>query len=122
MTRLPDRAEGRSVQGPDERPRARRHSPSVTEIVARVRHVARGHGYAIGVHGSLVRDVDLIAAPWIERASAPDELATAIADELGGAVRARARRAHGRIGYVVLIPGGKHPNYIDLSVMAPSHA
>jgi hypothetical protein len=93
----------------------------VTEIIARVRNVARGHGYAIGVHGSLVRDVDLIAAPWIERASAPDELAKAIADELGGAVRARARRAHGRIGYVVLIPGGKHPTYVDLSVMAPSH-
>jgi hypothetical protein len=92
----------------------------VSEVIALVRRIARGHGYAIGVHGSLVRDVDLIAAPWIERACAPDELAKAIADGLGGAVWARARRAHGRIGYVVLIPGGKRPNYIDLSVMAPS--
>lgn len=36
--------------------------------------VARRHGYAIGVHGSMSRDLDLIAVPWVESASSPDEL------------------------------------------------
>lgn len=32
--------------------------------------VARGCGYAIGLHGSMKRDVDLIAVPWTDEARA----------------------------------------------------
>src|SRR5215211_1990465 len=100
----------------------RAHGPSVEQVIGLVRVVAREHGYAIGVHGSLVRDVDLIAAPWIEHSSTPDELAEAIAAELCSSVKARRERLHGRIGYVVFIPGRNYPHYVDLSVMAPSDA
>jgi len=31
--------------------------------------VAKRHGYALAVHGSLHRDFDLVAIPWIEEAS-----------------------------------------------------
>lgn len=41
--------------------------------VERVRDLAREVGYAVGVHGTQERDLDLIAAPWVESAvSAPD--------------------------------------------------
>ena len=36
--------------------------------------LAREVGYAVGVHGSLKRDFDLIAAPWTEEAVGPHEL------------------------------------------------
>ncbi len=106
-------AGGRRAQGP---------TPLVNDVIARVRFVARAHGYAIGVHGSLIRDVDLIAAPWASHCATPDELAQAIADEIGTSVKERRTRAHGRIGYVVLLPGRDRPNYINLSVMAPFDA
>lgn len=33
--------------------------------------IARRHGYALAIHGSLHRDLDLIAVPWVEEASEP---------------------------------------------------
>lgn len=37
-------------------------------LIIPLRHVADRCGYAIGVHGSLGRDIDLIAAPWRDSA------------------------------------------------------
>ncbi len=34
---------------------------------------ARRHGYALAPHGSLQRDLDLIAVPWSEEAAAPSK-------------------------------------------------
>jgi len=48
---------------------------------------AKEHGYAIGVHGSLRRDLDLIAAPWTEDYSDKDELAQAIHEAALGPVQ-----------------------------------
>ena len=47
-------------------------------ILTEVRKAARLNGYALGIHGSMRRDFDLIAVPWIEDHSTPDELAEAI--------------------------------------------
>jgi hypothetical protein len=38
------------------------------------------HGYALAVHGSLVRDFDIIAVPWQERLSSPEEIIKEITD------------------------------------------
>jgi hypothetical protein len=45
---------------------------------------ARTKGYAIGVHGSLQRDLDLLAVPWTEEAASDAELAEAIRETVGG--------------------------------------
>jgi hypothetical protein len=92
---------------------------SVDELVHRIRLLASTHGYAIGVHGSLERDVDLIAVPWVRESSSPDDLADAVARALGSRARLRSERVHGRIAYVVDIPGGGLPGYVDLSVISP---
>jgi hypothetical protein len=43
-----------------------------------IREAARECGYAIGLHGSTRRDLDLIAIPWVETATDKDALARAI--------------------------------------------
>ncbi len=43
--------------------------------------ITRKHGYALAVHGSLARDFDLIAIPWIETPSSHSEVIAAITQE-----------------------------------------
>lgn len=81
------------------------------------RKVAKEHGYAIGLHGSRLYDLDLIAAPWAEPCSAPDVLANAIACRLGWFLHkgpAHSSKPHGRLCYLIFGPEHAH---IDLSVM-----
>lgn len=47
-------------------------------ILPKIREAAKKCGYAIGVHGSLRRDLDLIATPWIEEHTDKDSLANSI--------------------------------------------
>lgn len=54
--------------------------------LARIRDLAREVGYAVGVHGTMERDLDLIAAPWVAEAVEPLALAQHIAEGLGGRV------------------------------------
>lgn len=54
--------------------------------INRVRELAREVGYAIGVHGSLERDLDLIAVPWVAEAVDPFTLAQHIAAGMNGRV------------------------------------
>ena len=52
-----------------------------------IRETARALGYGIGQHGSMRRDMDLIAVPWREEAAGRDELAHAIAMAACGITR-----------------------------------
>lgn len=91
-----------------------------------IRDAAQAHGYAIGLHGSTRRDLDLIAAPWRAGASDADTLAHAIAQAACGITRAVAydweAKPAGRLATSIPIcwtawhgqPGAGH---IDLSVM-----
>lgn len=63
-----------------------------TSRIPSIREAAREHGYAIGVHGSLRRDLDLIAVPWREGASDKDVLAHAIAVAACGITREGAHQ------------------------------
>ena len=80
--------------------------------------VADAHGYAVALHGSLDRDMDVLAAPWTEDAADVDTLVEAIAARLGlfgvGHKGNRELRPHGRLGWSLTMTGGA---YIDLSVM-----
>jgi hypothetical protein len=91
------------------------------------RNVGRQLGYAVAVHGSRARDLDLIAAPWVDAGAplAPDgpvtprELVEAIAEALPGIYGAPEKKPHGRVGYVIvpLDRLGIDAWYIDLSIM-----
>ncbi|HEX7769625.1 MAG TPA: hypothetical protein VF422_06315 [Dokdonella sp.] len=88
-----------------------------------LRDAARELGYAISVHGSLTRDIDLIACPWTEHAASAHELAAAVIDTIktvnGIALDptddANPRtKPHGRLAWSIHLGGGP---YVDLSVM-----
>lgn len=99
--------------------------------LASARHVARRMGYAVAVHGSLTKDLDLIAVPWVEDGDGvtlgtPQELVDGIAEALDWIYGPREDKPHGRVGWA-LRPHTKAPKgrgtdawYIDLSVMPPS--
>jgi len=112
------------------------HAETVDELQAfylarlpAIRQAAHAHGYAIGLHGSTRRDLDLIAAPWRDGASDADTLAHAVAQAACGITRAVAyyweRKPAGRLATSIPIcwtawhdqPGAGH---IDLSVVPRS--
>lgn len=79
-----------------------------------IRSLAREVGYAIGVHGSLERDLDLIAAPWREDAVTATQLAEHIAAGINGRVLAPEEKPLGRWSCNIQIDGWF--KLIDLSV------
>jgi hypothetical protein len=109
-------------------------------LLPHLRAVAKEKGYALASHGSMARDIDLIAVPWRGHDVAP-------AFELVEAIRAEAERVtghttawfnderahpsdytrrnpepkpHGRLGWSIHIMGMRC--YIDLSVMPTTDA
>lgn len=89
-----------------------------------LKEVARERGYALAVHGSMKRDLDLVAIPWVENASSAAELAEAIRDAVNGQFReleyvapSPQQKPHGRLAWSIYMrPEGGSP-YIDLSIM-----
>lgn len=97
-------------------------------LIRPLRHVAERCGYAIGVHGSLKTDIDLIACPWREGAVDAAYLAEQIrktTEQVIGSARLRecdpnpTKKPCGRLAWsFYLSPHESVPGpYIDLSVM-----
>jgi hypothetical protein len=53
-------------------------------LMPRLIPVARRLGYALAVHGSMSRDCDIVAVPWVAEACDALTLAKALRDESGG--------------------------------------
>ena len=103
------------------------------QLIDPLRKTARRYGYALGVHGSLERDIDLIAVPWVDDAVDPTWLACTLlqcAIEVNGVAwidhiergdpynlsGCPGGHAHGRLCWSFHLGGGP---YIDLSVVPP---
>lgn len=94
-----------------------------------LQEVARNHGYALAVHGSMATDLDLIAVPWVESASEPGVLIEAIRECVGGMYDGgdepvASVRLHGRRSYTILpsnlflgVPKLPWSPWLDISVM-----
>lgn len=92
-------------------------------LIGPLREVARAHGYALATHGSVSRDIDLIACPWTAEATDAQAVYDAVMrkcadilygmEELPHSGLGRVR-AHGRMGGVIHLGGGP---YIDLAIM-----
>lgn len=96
-------------------------------LIDPIRRVARQFGYAVAQHGSLARDIDLVAIPWSEHAVPPELLVEAIAALVKayaggsfGSIDQDCPRAkpHGRLAWSINGFGF----YIDLSIMPRSIA
>jgi hypothetical protein len=96
-------------------------------ILPAIRETARFRGYAVAVHGSLKRDIDLIAVAWTDQACEPDELIAAVCGAVGGVLgncmqltKPPTQKPHGRLAVTLIHPG--FAGEIDLSIIPPSEA
>lgn len=126
------------MNAPDKRPdRSDAHARKCRELaqilIPAIRHRAKQLGYAVGVHGSLAYDIDLIACPWREGALPARDLADAVqaialavcghafCPDRDGAANPEyfadgspGAKPHGRLCWSFHLGAGP---YIDLSVM-----
>jgi hypothetical protein len=88
----------------------------IVGIYPKLAEIAKQHGYALALHGSLQRDLDLIAIPWTAEAVSPTELMSAIlaAFDLEPTHKEPELKPHGRLAWSIPLWWGA---YIDLSVM-----
>ena len=76
-----------------------------------LKELAKDFGYNLVVHGSMARDLDLIAIPWVNDPKDELEMVKALAECLGGEVMLKhidgeknayvSRLAGGRLNYVI---------------------
>ena len=107
-------------------------------LLRRMRDVARQDGWALAVHGSMTRDLDVVAVPWTDAATVEpafvEAMRAAVASELGGVavigagedgrtrgfkVKPNGRRCytlHSTSEQLVEDENGAHP-YVDLSIL-----
>lgn len=84
--------------------------------------VAREHGYALAIHGSVQRDGDFLAVAWTEDAVPPEELLFAFGAALGVKVHCidgPTPHPHGRVSWVIVLMG-TDGGYLDVSVIGPA--
>lgn len=97
-------------------------------LIAALRHVAYRCGYALAVHGSLKRDIDLIACPWRDSAISAVPLVEEIrkaCEVIVGTARYRdvdagalpEKKPCGRLGWSFYLTHDDTGPYIDISVM-----
>ena len=111
---------GHSTDGVDpERVRA-----IARRILRPLRERAKVMGYALAVHGSLERDIDLVAVPWADRAYPPEALANSLRQVLDKLYPVTLEvgpstthpKPHGRQCWSFWF---RSWTYVDLSVMPP---
>lgn len=136
---------GAGLQGIRSNPRQNtmsdkpKHSttPAIYAALANLmRDTAEAVGYMLSIHGSMRRDLDVIAVPWVVEAKSPEELIEALRASVGGyiledgtpAARYNAEsgkfvaaevknpevKPHGRLAWSIQLGGG---SYIDVSIM-----
>lgn len=72
-----------------------------------LKEIAFRYGYNLVLHGSLTRDMDLIAIPWIHKIKPAEKMVRAMAKALGGTVQTDGKKIraskmpHGRIAYII---------------------
>jgi hypothetical protein len=92
------------------------------ELLPKLREIAKSNGYALALHGSVKRDMDVIAVPWIEDVSNPYELWLALMEVSPFTPKEVIDRKkplkafHGVIKMPV--PLSKE-HYIDLAIVSP---
>lgn len=82
-----------------------------------LREVAAECGWALGIHGSVTHDLDLMAMPWVENHTTADELADRLAEVADNQNRPCEKdedsKPNKRIVYTIYAGN----TYIDLNVI-----
>lgn len=92
------------------------YAPMYCAMYPRLAEITRAHGYALAVHGTLQRDMDLTCIPWIESPADPADVVKAITDEFHiRTIGEPDTTFHGRERWTISVGFGEC--FIDLSFM-----
>lgn len=101
--------------------RARARALAFAAALPALQAVARDHGYALAVHGSMATDLDLIAVPWVETAVDAATLAEALRECIGGFKSPRDHhpvwKPHGRLCWSFFCNEECDGPYLDVSIL-----
>lgn len=97
-------------------------------LIEALKYVAYRCGYALAVHGSLKRDIDLIACPWRDHAVGSDYLIKEIQKATKSIIgEARPKQGEktlkeypmpcGRVAYTIYLTHDDSGPYLDVSIM-----
>lgn len=91
-------------------------APVYCSIYPELAEIARKHGYAMAIHGTMARDFDLICIPWADEPSQPDAVVKEItATYATTEITHHSQKQHGRMAYSVCFGFGDF--FADLSFM-----
>lgn len=86
--------------------------------------IARRHGYALSIHGTMAHDLDLVAIPWTDDAEDAATVMEAIKNHIsacgmyvqndGSEIKLPTRKPHGRMAWRLVMEAA---GSVDLSVM-----
>lgn len=78
-------------------------------IYPQLADIFRRHGYALAVHGSVQRDFDLIAVPWVEEAGEPEDIIKEVHSTFAVqfTLQPLTKRCHGRVTYTLSLSFGE---------------
>ncbi|HVI60086.1 MAG TPA: hypothetical protein VM619_14605 [Luteimonas sp.] len=96
--------------------------PDYARIYSIARCLAWSEGYALTLHGSFTRDLDLVAIPWTDTACEAEHLAHRIEEAAGlvSKVSNPGEKPHGRRVWTLHLPGFGEPRWVDLSIIPHS--
>jgi len=89
------------------------YAPLIPVLTAK----AREHGYAVGVHGSMNFDLDLLLVPWTDFATPRLHVLAALAESVGldpATILGPEEKPHGRLAHIFPLGNGLA---LDVSVM-----
>lgn len=101
-------------------------APAYVGLYPILSEVARDHGYALAVHGTVSRDFDLVAIPWTTEAVDADTLIRAMAQRVSYTMSTvltiddlfkplyTSQKPHGRRSWAIPLDSGA---VLDVSVM-----
>lgn len=90
------------------------YAPVYCAMYPELAAIAREHGYALAIHGSMQRDFDLVCVPWGEIIAKPSAVVAAFSDHFTLRIIGEpARKPGNRIVYTLSVAWGECA--IDLS-------
>jgi hypothetical protein len=98
--------------------------PDYARIFTKARLLAWQEGYALALHGSFTRDLDLVAVPWTEKACEPEHLVRRILAACEETLREQhgnpGTKPHGRKVWTLIFSAFGDPRFVDLSIFPPN--
>ena len=93
--------------------------PEYARIFTFSRVIAWQEGYALMMHGSFTRDLDLIAVPWTKTPCEPEHLINRIVGITDLKIQSDGAivKHHGRKVWTLLFPGDADPRFVDFSIL-----